>query len=123
MNGVFLSIIFLTLSVAVSAAIPFETPYYSIGSDFLAADGECWYLSSCPSESYPKINTLFDNTKIYLDNNNDGVWDYSFSGNAGEYITLNPVIEPPRFGARISQINLSRTISREEESTTITGVR
>jgi len=42
-----------------------------------------------------------DNTKIYLDNNNDGVWDYAYSGNAGEVITLNPVIERAKFGGRI----------------------
>lgn len=81
------------------AAVPLETPYYAVGSDFLVVDGA---ISNYPQDMmYPRINTLFDNTKIYLDNNNDGVWDYSFSGNAGEIIKIDPLIEPPKFGAKI----------------------
>ncbi len=93
-------ILFFLLALPDSlAAVPQQTPYYAVGSDFLVMDG---IISNyLPDLAYPRINTLFNNTKIYLDNNNDGVWDYSFLGNAGDIIKIDPLIEPPKFGAKI----------------------
>ncbi|MBU0628026.1 MAG: hypothetical protein KKC75_02465 [Nanoarchaeota archaeon] len=75
-------IMVLFLIPVVKAEVPQQNPFYSVGSDFLV-------IKYHPIE--PEIHVLFDDTSIYLDNQNDGTWDYEFSGNAGETITLDPV--------------------------------
>ena len=85
-----LIILFLIGSIAaVSAEVSKEDPYFGVGSEFLVV-----------GTGNPEIFTLFDNTHIYLDNNNDGIWDYQFQGNSGESQTLNPPW-PVNRGARI----------------------
>ncbi len=72
--------LFLTVLIAnANAEVSKEEPFFSIGSEFLVAGNE-----------KPEIFTLFDNTNVYLDSNNDGIWDYQFQGNAGESQLLNP---------------------------------
>lgn len=76
----YLIILFLIGSIAAaSAEVSKEDPYFGVGSEFLVVGTE-----------NPEIFTLFDNTNIYLDNNNDGIWDYQFQGNSGESQILNP---------------------------------
>ncbi len=85
-----LMVLFLIGSIAtVSAEVSKEDPYFSVGSEFLVVGTD-----------NPEIFTLFDNTNIYLDNNNDGIWDYQFQGNSGESQILNPPW-PVNRGARI----------------------
>ncbi len=86
----YLLILFILGSVGtVSAEVSKEDPYFGIGSEFLVVGTD-----------NPEIFTLFDNTNIYLDNNNDGIWDYQFKGNSGESQILNPPWGVNR-GARI----------------------
>lgn len=73
----------------VNAEVSKEDPYFGVGSEFLVV-----------GSGNPEIFTLFDNTNIYLDNNNDGIWDYQFQGNAGKSQELNPPW-PVNRGARI----------------------
>ncbi len=85
-----LIILFLIASISVaSAEVSKEDPYFGVGSEFLVIGTD-----------NPEIFTLFDNTNVYLDNNNDGIWDYQFQGNSGESQTLNPPW-PVNRGARI----------------------
>jgi hypothetical protein len=85
-----LIILFLIGYIAiVNAEVSKEDPYFGIGSEFLVV-----------GTGNPEIFTLFDNTNIYLDNNNDGIWDYQFQGNSGEIQILNPPW-PINRGARI----------------------
>ncbi len=75
-----LIVLFLIASISVaSAEVSKEDPYFGVGSEFLVI-----------GTGNPEIFTLFDNTNIYLDNNNDGIWDYQFQGNGGESQVLNP---------------------------------
>src|SRR3989338_5625630 len=86
----YLLILFIIVSInTVSAEVSKEDPYFGVGSEFLVVGIE-----------NTEIFTLFDNTNIYLDNNNDGVWDYQFQGNSGESQVLNPPWSINR-GARI----------------------
>ena len=73
---IYLVILFVIgLVSSVNAEVSKEDPFFGVGSDFLVVRY---------SGDNPDIYTLFDNTNIYLDNNNDGIWDYQFQGNAGE---------------------------------------
>ncbi len=77
----------------VSAAVPEEDPFFSIGTDFLEIEYD---------DNDPTINVLFNNTNIYFDAENDGVWDYKYTRNAGDTLTISsPVAGVISPGARI----------------------
>lgn len=84
-----LVLFFIIFLAAVNAEVSKEDPYFGVGSEFLVVGTD-----------NPEIFTLFDNTNIYMDNNNDGIWDYQFKGNGGESQVLNPPW-PVNRGARI----------------------
>lgn len=85
--------ILLFYSVVVDAAVTREDPFISIGTDFLILT---------PGNDNHVIKTWFNNTNIYLDLEDDGVWDFKYTKNSGEDLAithLNPDLIKP--GTRI----------------------
>ncbi len=89
----FLLGILLFYSVVVDAAVTKEDPFISLGTDFLILT---------PGNDNHVIRTWFNNTNIYLDLEDDGVWDFKYTKNSGEDLEIthsNPDLIKP--GARI----------------------
>lgn len=79
--------------VFVDATVTKEDPFISVGTDFLILT---------PGNDNHVIRTWFNNTNIYLDLEDDGVWDFKYTRNSGEDLTIthsNPDLIKP--GARI----------------------
>lgn len=74
-----------------------EKPLFSIGCDFLSLTDE--KLSAI---------VLFNNTNIYVDLNNDFLWDYSFNDSAGK--TINLVLPNGNYPAAGSRIYSNKPI-------------
>jgi len=71
--GLLISYILVTSYMySVSAAVPKEDPFFSIGEDFLVIKAQ---------DYHPQLNILFDNTNIYIDTDNDGTWNYHYTRN------------------------------------------
>lgn len=68
--------------------VPAEDPFFSIGCDFLVIKAE---------NLDPELVILFNNTRVYIDTNNDQVWDYDYLRNASDEM----IIENVDAGARI----------------------
>jgi len=73
---------------ATGHTVPAKDPFFSVGSDFLVIKAE---------NLDPELVILFNNTRIYIDTNNDQVWDYDYLRNASDEL----VIENVDAGARI----------------------
>ena len=67
---------------ATGHTVPAEDPFFSIGSDFLVIKTE---------NIDPELVILFNYTRVYIDTNNDQVWDYFFLGNASDEMTIENV--------------------------------
>ena len=80
-NLVLYLVITALIAAAAAAEVPEEDPFYSVGSDFLVIKYQ---------DIAPQVQVLFNNTAIFLDNENDGTWDYKFEGNAGNVVTIDP---------------------------------
>ncbi len=63
--------------------VPYIDPFYGVGTEYLIGGGTAY--------------SLFDNTTIYSDTNNDGIYDHSYELDASEYIDPNS----PYPGSRI----------------------
>ncbi len=71
-----------------SHTVPKDDPFFSVGCDFIVIKAD---------DRDPELLVLFNNTRIYIDTNNDQVWDYDYLGNASDELTIADVDS----GARI----------------------
>ena len=92
MKKILLLVCAIVLLQSVVAEVPKEDPYISVGSDFLVLP-----LFSV----MPAVELLFDDTTVYLDNENDGTWDYMWTGDRNDWIELNPGITALQIGALV----------------------
>ncbi|MBR9676536.1 hypothetical protein GOV04_00150 [Candidatus Woesearchaeota archaeon] len=77
----------LLISLACNAQLSKQLPQHTIGSEFLFVN----YDSSNYKQTFnipPRVIPLFDNTNIYVDLNNDGLWDYTFLKDQFEVLIL-----------------------------------
>ena len=72
----------------VEHTVPKDDPFISIGCDFLMIIGDSYD---------PYLFILFDNTVIYIDTNNDQIFDRQVTRNGGDYYTITDWT----YGARI----------------------
>lgn len=85
-------ILLLTLPSIASAEVSKQDPFATIGEDFLVV----------AKESYnPELYVLFDNTTIYIDIEDDGVWEEKVVRNAGQKYTVSIPTQPLFYGTRI----------------------
>ena len=64
----------------VTAAVTKDDPFYSVGTDFLILT---------PGNDDHGLMCFFNNTNIYVDIENDGVWDYKYLYNATQDLGLS----------------------------------
>lgn len=90
-NALLLGIFILGTVNFVNAAVPKEEPLSTIGGDFLVIR----------YDYRPVLYTLFDSTNIYVDIENDGVWELQIVKNAGESFEVYILTQSITYGTRI----------------------
>ncbi|MFH0861148.1 MAG: hypothetical protein V1921_08095 [Candidatus Altiarchaeota archaeon] len=102
--GIFFVLVLLEVNL-VSAAVTGDDPFLSTGTEFLAIrwDDNHKYKYGPYYYHHPMIMPLFNSTNIYVDANDDGVWEYKHTKNAGEWLSFEVLPLPGLInpGARI----------------------
>jgi hypothetical protein len=75
---IIMSIVFLN-STPCLAAVTGEDPFFSLGTDFIILT---------PGNDYHHIYSFFENTHVYIDYDDNGVWDETYTLNAGDTVEL-----------------------------------
>ncbi len=87
-----LCLLFLGIN-SVNAAVSKEDPYHTVGTDFLVINYGSGYD--------PVLYVIFNNTQVYVDIENDGIWELQVVKNAGESLVVSIPTQSLRYGTRI----------------------